>query len=310
MQNLKVTRTADFTGSVVTGLNNGLGLLGKGRVFYVDASSGADGYGVQSQNPNYPMETITGAMDLCTSAVGDVIVVMANSPSAPAANETFPIAMDVQGVLLTGLYSRGLVSDSGFGSDVVDGDTITPTANYCTVSNLYLGVKTGSTTADVIAGTTSCYAFTLRNCVIELQYQARYGFYTGASADFPYLLIEDNIFGAHNATRFTNAIRLFNATYGMIRRNVIHQASSYSVVLEATCGNVSILDNKIRMKEDTDGYAIYCTDGSTGSLIDGNHAMFGLAAPGNDPFFEGGNDEDNHFGLNYKGETATGGSTT
>lgn len=308
-QQIKVTRLLDARGAVVLGIPP-QAHLATGKTFYVDYSAGVDSYGTESQNYNYPLKTKTAAMDLCTANKGDAIVVLADSPSSSTTDETYPIAMDVAGVLLTGLYSRGLVSDSGFGSHTVDVDTIRPTANYCTIENLYLGVKTGGTAANVIAGTTSCYAFTLRNCVIEIQYQALYGFYTGASADFPYLLLEDNIFGCHNATRFTNAIRLFNATYGMIRRNVIHHCSSYSVVLEDSCGNLSILDNRIRMKEDTDGYAIYCTDGSTGCLIDGNHAMFGLAAPANDPFFEGGSDEDNHFGINYKGETACGGATS
>jgi hypothetical protein len=127
-QQLRVTRAVDFTGATQTGILPAI--MGKGRVFYVDGTSGSDTYGVQSQNPNYPLETITGAMDICTSAVGDIIVVMANSPSSPPANETFPIVMDVQGVTLMGLYSRGLLSDSGIGADETDTACIQVKAHY------------------------------------------------------------------------------------------------------------------------------------------------------------------------------------
>ncbi|KKL49386.1 hypothetical protein LCGC14_2316010, partial [marine sediment metagenome] len=228
-QQLRVTREVDFTGATILGAGGVPGALASGKTFYVDATSGADGYGTLSQNFNYPLETITAAMDLCTANKGDTIVVLANSPSSPAANETFPIAMDVGGVLLTGMYSRGLLSDSGFGTDVLNGNTITVSANYATIENLYLGVKTGGSTGNVIEGGASAFSFTLRNCYIEAQYTALYGFYTGGSYDFPYLLLEDNVWGDNNSSKFTNAIRLFNATRGMVRRNVFGGCSSYTI---------------------------------------------------------------------------------
>ena len=303
-QQLRVTREVDFTGATILGAGGVPGALASGKTFYVDATSGADGYGTLSQNFNYPLETITAAMDLCTANKGDTIVVLANSPSSPAANETFPIAMDVGGVLLTGMYSRGLLSDSGFGTDVLNGNTITVSANYATIENLYLGVKTGGSTGNVIEGGASAFSFTLRNCYIEAQYTALYGFYTGGSYDFPYLLLEDNVWGDNNSSKFTNAIRLFNATRGMVRRNVFGGCSSYTIDLLASCGTANILDNRFHLSADTDGFAVYATSGSTGNYIDGNHAAYGLSTMTNDPFWEGGSDGDNNWGINYKNATA------
>lgn len=306
-QNLKVTRTADFTGSQVVGLNNALGLMGKGRVFYVD-DNGADGYGVQSQNPNYPLLTMTAAMDLCTASVGDAIVVMAKSPSTVTGAETFPIAMDVSGVLLTGLYCRGHGGgDSGFSTDTSDGDTVSATANYINVENLFLGITTGGTQGCPITANGS-YNFTVRNCCLENQAPnlALYGI--EIAGDCPWLLIEDCYFGEGVGNRNTSAIIVVAATRGIIRRNVILNSSSYAIHIGSGChGGLSILDNYIMMGADTDGMAVYCEDGSTNNLIMGNKCAFGIAAPASDPFWEAGTDEDNHFGLNWKGETACAG---
>jgi len=300
----RFTGLVDVSGAAKVGFGNDPALAG-GRTFYVDMSTGSDGR--RGQNPKDPLETMTAAMDLCVSARGDAIVVMAASPSSPAANETFPIAMDVSGVLLTGLYSRGLLSDSGFGTDVLDGNTITVAANYTNVENLYLGVKTGGTAGNVIEGGISAFGFTLRNCVIENQYTALYGFYTGATFDFPYLLIEDNFFGGMGSANYmTTAILLFNVTHhGVIRRNVFAGCSSYSINLGASCAGAKVLDNRFKLSADTDGFAIYAASGSSDNYIDGNHAANGYDDPANDPYHDAnGSGTDNDWGLNYKGITA------
>lgn len=275
--------------------------LAGGRTFYVDMSSGSDGR--RGLNPRDPLETITAAMDLCVAARGDAIVVMSASPSSPAANETFPIAMDVAGVLLTGLYSRGLLSDSGFGTDVVDGDTVTVTANYTNIENLYLGVKTGGTAASVIATSGSPYGMCIRNCYIEGQYTALYGI--EIAADAPWTLIEDNFFGSPGSVYLTTAIIVSNATRSVIRRNVITGCSSYSIHLGAGCGQVHLLDNRFSLYADTDGFAIYAASGSSNNYIDGNHAAHGYNDPSNNPYEDAnGSSTSNEWGLNYKGITA------
>jgi hypothetical protein len=275
-----------------------------GKVFFVDSNGDS---GNEGTDPAHPLDSITDALGKCTNSKGDVIVVMGLSPSTSEATETWPININKSGVLLTGLYSRGLLSDSGFGTDETDTATINVGANFVTIEDLYLGIKTGSTTSDVIVGTTSAYAFTLRNCLIETQYTARYGFSTGTTFDFPYLLIEDNTFGSQGSSRFTSAIYIFNATYGRIRRNVFHYCSSYAIHLLASAGNLDILDNVFGLSGDTDGFAVYAANGSTGCIISGNVAAEGLNSPTNDPFWQVSNDDGNHYGINYKGSTATDG---
>jgi hypothetical protein len=294
-QQLKVNRKVDFTGAVKVGMDNYS--LGTGQTFYVD-NLGSDGG--PGTDPNHPLKTITAALAKCTANKFDAVVVMQESPGTPTTGETWPIVMSKAGVLLTGLYSRGLISDSGFGSADIDENTINVNANHCAVENLYLQVKTGGTTGNIISTTEAAvYGFTLRNCWLALQNTTLYAFYTGASSDWPYLLIEDCFFGVPNASNYTSAIKLFNASFSCIRRNVFNPASSYIIDIGTQCNNVSILDNKFKMASDTDGYAIYARTGSADNFIDGNHATFGSNSMGNHAYFDAATDA-NDWGLNYE----------
>ena len=292
-----------------TGENALLSMSGAlGTVFYVDGTSGVDTNGGLTKDD--PLLTITAAIGKCTNDKGDVIQILRNSPSAPPGTETFPIVVNKSNITIRGTLGKGMLSDSGFGSDVTDGHCITLAANFVTIENLYLGIKDGGTPlANVIMATQSCYSFTLRNCLIEAQYRALYGLYSGTQFDLPYLLVEDCVFGGnHTYGNFTSAIRLHNATRGVIRRNVFRSCTSYSIHLEATCeGGTDILDNKFRLFADTDGGAVFCAQDSVNNFIDGNHAAHGIDDPANDPFWQESNDDDNDFGLNYKGKSATNG---
>jgi hypothetical protein len=276
------------------------------HVYYVDDTAGsdsADGLSVQT-----PLYTIEAAIAKCTANAYDAIVVMQKSPSTHATGESWPIDLDKQGILLTGLYSRGLVSDSGFGPGTADENCVNIGANHVAVTNLYLQVHSGGTLGNVVstdlAAGSGVYGFTLRNCWVGLQNTALYGFYTGDSVDWPYLLIEGCTFGVPNASNYTNAIRLFNASFGMIRNNIIYPASSYCISLLASCGNVGIFDNKITPSADTDGYGIYCTAGSSDNFIAGNMSGYGAGTATNHPFFDAGA-ANNNWGWNTEQEHET-----
>jgi hypothetical protein len=268
------------------------------NVFYVDkdGSDSNDGRSVQT-----PFKTIEKAISSCTASKYDAIVVMQESPSSATTGESWPVDIDKQGILLTGLYSRGLISDSGFGPGASDAtDCIYIAANHCAVENLYLQVSSGGSAKSIITtDAASVYGFTLRNCWLGLQNTATYGFYTSAAADWPYLLIEDCFFGVPNASNATSWIKLFNASFSCIRRNVFNPASSYIIDAGAQCGNVAILDNRFKMASDTDGYAIKLNTGSSDCFVDGNHATFGSNSMGNHAFFDAGSDA-NDWGLNYE----------
>jgi hypothetical protein len=302
-QQLKVTKEFNATGATIIGYPSGL--MGKGRVFYVDGTGGSDTYGVQSQNPNYPMLTVTGAMDLCTSAVGDLIVIMANSPSSPPATETFPIAMDVQGVGIVGLYSRGLLSDSGIGSDAQNIACIEHGASYTGIENMYLGIDNLGSTGGVIEfnGTNSYFGCYLKNSMIESQYTATYGVYI--AYDQPYYLVQDCVFGRGDLTNFTNCIRVANCTAGLIHRNYFSGSSGPCVRIDATCGNLRVLHNNFECSSDTDGDAIYAYAGSSNNHISNNYAAYGAASMTNTPFFDTNGDASNDWGTAWEQEEVT-----
>ena len=274
------------------------------KVFYVDKDGDDDNDGL---SVNTPLKLIETAIGKCTANKYDAIVVMQESPGTATTGESWPVDIDKQGILLTGLYSRGLISDSGFGPGASDAtDCIYIAANHCAVENLYLQVSAGGSAKSVITtDAAAVYGATIRNCWIGLQNTATYGFYTGASSDWPYLLIENCTFGAPNASSFTNAIKLFNATFGMIRNNVIYGGNGYAIYLLGSCGNVGIFDNKIVCYSDTDGYAIHTAAGSSDNAISGNEAMFGSNDMTNQLYQEASTADYNNWGINYEDITAS-----
>lgn len=273
-----------------------------GSVFYVDAAgSDTTGDGLTTSSP---VKTVNAAMDLCTANAGDVIQVMGNSPTTP--NDTGTITCDVAGVTIRGLYGRGMLSDSGFGSPTINVPCLTIAANYVTIENLYLGIDPTGSDGGVIEGSASCFGFTLRNCLIEAQYTTTYGFYTGATNDFPYLLIEDCVFGSGQGAKATNWIRLFNASMSsVIRRNLFKRSSAAAIKCLATCGEVSILDNTFHLNSNLSGGAITLDAGSSSIYVDNNRAGYGATSMSANPFLDSNGDASCTWGLNYNQEVAT-----
>lgn len=280
------------------------GVWTPGKVFYVDTAANGGSDSNSGLTPDDPLLKINAAMDLCTANKGDVIQVLGNSPSSP--NDTATITCDVGGVTIRGLYGRGLLSDSGFGSPTINVPCITIAANYVTIENLYLGAKSTGTTGGIVefSGTNSYFGVTFRNVTFDTQYVAAYGIY--AAYDQPYLLVEDCLFGRSDIAGYTTAcIYVGNCTSGMVRHNIFAGFAGIGVSAGAGCGNFSILDNQFRLPSDTEGKAITLADGSSGIFVDGNHAAFGDTAPSNNPFLDSSTADYNDWGVNYKGITAT-----
>ena len=278
-----------------------------GKVFFVDSGGSDDNEGT---DPNFPMKLMTTAIAKCNSVDhGDTIVVMQESPGSPTSGETWPILINKPGILLTGLYSRGLVSDSGFSSTPVNTNCINIAngTNFVSVENLYLQTLTGTTTGDVVScptvGGAAIYGFTMRNCVISIQNACRYGFYTNSNVDWPYLLIEDCQFGSAVGSYMTNAIRIWNATYGIIRRNLFGWCSSYAMYGLGNGGFYNILDNKFNLSANTAGFAIQLDSGSQAILVDGNSATSQKTATGVSVYTDASSGG-NRWGNNYAGIVA------
>ncbi len=249
------------------------GVWSPGSVFYVD--SAANG-GSDSNNGSYdsPVLKVNAAMDLCTANKGDVIQVRGNSPSSP--NDTATIIMDVAGVTLRGLYGRGLLSDSGFGSPTINVPTITVAANYVTIENLYLGCHASHTTGSIIDFSTSAWGVTIRNIQFDAQNIPTYGIRSTSGHDLPYLLVEDCRFGRGDVEGYsTNGIYLSNATAGIIRRNIFRRLVGVAIETGPDAANIDILDNRISLRANTEGLAITLGAATNGIFVDGNHANFG-----------------------------------
>jgi len=281
------------------------GVWTPGKVFYVDteANGGSDSNG--GLTPDTPLLKINAAMDKCTDNKGDVIQVLGNSPSSP--NDTATILCDVPGVTIRGLYGRGMLSDSGFGSPTQNVACITIAANYVTIENLYLGCDPDGTTGGIVefSGTNSYFGVTFRNILFDTQYIPAYGIYL--PYDQPYLLVEDCVFGRSDIAGFTTAgIHIGNCTAGMIRRNVFNGITGVGINVGAGCGNLTVLDNRFLLDTESEGDAITIALGATGNVFDGNRAYFGNTNdPAANPFKDGSGADDNHWGLNYTGITAT-----
>lgn len=270
-----------------------------GTHFWVDTTLGVDTK--SGLSPDDPLLTYTAALAKCTSGAYDVIHGMANSPSAPPATETFPIVVNKNGVTIIGEHGKGLLSDSGIGSDEQNKATFEIAAHYVTIEYMYLGCDNLGTTGGIVEfnGTNSYFGTTIRRCTFDTQYVPAYGIYV--AYDQPYLLVEDCMFGRYDIAGYTTAgIYIGNLTAGMLRRNIFNACAGIAISAGGSAGNFDILDNRMILPSDTKGKAITLADGSSGIYVDGNRANFGMTAATNNPFLDLNNDTSNTWGLNYK----------
>jgi len=308
-QQLKVNRLVDFTGARQIGVGT-IGDYPGQTILYVDDDFGSDTYA--GTHPDYPKATITSAIDAARDAstgAGDWIFVLSYADYTPPTAEDFPISVDKQRLTISGLPQSGGIMHNGTAvtSDEQNYAAFQIDEHWVTIQHLMLDVDDAGSTGGTVEAGSSVFGFTLRGCWLNPIYTATYGFYTGAANDVPNLLIEDCVFGTYNAATATNHIRLFNATRGLIRNNLFLGSSSYCIYALATCGNCSILNNRFKLYADTDGFAIYCADGSSNIYIDGNNAAHGMSTITNDPFWDANNDDSNDWGLNYENQAATSG---
>lgn len=250
-------------------------------------------------DPSDPVETYTYALaNLVTAGRYDVIHGMANSPSSPPANEEFPISVNKNGVTIRGEHGKGLLSDSGIGSDEQDVATFDIAAQYVTIEDMYIGCDQLHTIGGLITIGISSWAFTLRRCLLDSQYLPAYGIYTAQSQN--YMLIEDCIFGRKDIAGYTNAcIDLPHSIACVLRRNLFN-VTGVGIRLSGGACSVSVLDNKFWLPSDTKGKAITVTSGSGKFFFDGNVANYGKTTMTNNPYLDEGSAA-NTWGLNYKG---------
>jgi len=305
---LPVQRGGDVNDRLIRYAQDTYGQLHKsqGQIFYQSGGTGNDDTDNPGTSPWSPVKTITRANALCTAGAGDIVICLDNSPSTPAADETFPIALNKANMTVFGAFSNTFLSDSGIGCDEQNVATFEIGANFVTIEGMYIGCDQLGTTGGLVEfnSTNSYFGTTIRKCTFDTQYVAAYGVL--ATYDQPYLLIEDCIFGRHDVAGYTTAgIYIGNLTAGFIRNNVFPCVTALGISIGANCGNATILDNRFSCASDTVGMAITAADGSSGCYFDGNNANFGITAMTNNPFRDLNNDNSNTWGLNYKAGTST-----
>ncbi len=273
-----------------------VGMLGS--VFYVDGTGGVDTN--TGRTKDAPLLTVTAALALCANDKGDVVQILRNSPSTPPATETFPIVCNKSNVIIRGLLGKGMLSDSGIGSDTANVPTFQIEANYVTIEDLYIGCDNAGSTSALVYFNGTRWGCALRRIQFDSQYSTAYGVYI--PADCPYLLVEDCTFGRGDIASYTTGgIVTAHCTGGRFQRNVFTGGCTGVNILATTnVSNLAILDNRFSLYSDTEGMAITLPTG-VGCVVDGNSAMYGKTAPATNPYKDAGT---NDWGLNYSGGIA------
>ena len=259
---------------------------GAGNIFYVNGYTGVDTN--DGLTPGTAMLTVSAAMDLCTDAAGqnDYIIVL-RYPSAGAAGEVWPIAVDVESVHVIG---AGLYGASTACWIAPPADTAAFTISKHGVEIAGFDLAAGATHG-CIENIGAFWRAHIHHNDFAMQRDAQDGIRTGVgNVDCPHWLIENNVFGegVDNVSR-AHIYCMHNMTRSIIRNNLFRVGTGVvGVHLQGLCtGYISILDNYFQVFDNAAGEAI-TTSASAIGLAAGNVAAEGKAALGNNPYVDGG----------------------
>jgi hypothetical protein len=260
---------------------------GAGNVYYVNGYTGADTN--DGLSPATAKLTITAGIGLCTDAPGqnDYVFVL-RYPSAGAAGEVWPIAVDVESVHIigAGLYGASTCC------------WVAPTGNTAAFEISKNGVEiagfdlAGGAAHGCIENSGSVWRAHIHHNDFALQRTTQDGIRMTGAVDCPHWLIEDNTFGEYFDNISRDGIRIeHNSTRSLIRRNLFRVdtgSSQVGIHLQGLCtGNIAILDNTFMVPDAIAGEAI-TTSATAQGLATGNVACNGKAAMGNIPWVDGG----------------------
>jgi hypothetical protein len=309
-QDLRVSRTVNFSGATKIGVGDP---LTKGKVIYVDSRSwGVGASGRTGSDPNYPLNTITNALALCTAGNGDYILCLDGYD-----NDAVTITVAKSNVHIIGLGSVNhrapfvwlLVNAGAAPVFTLQGSN----AANCEIAGFTLGADASN--ACIVRGaggsTELMYAWIHHNAFAaseDAAFVAQDGILFSAGGDGT--LIEDCTFG-DEITR--DGIRFVNLYGGMIRRCLFDNCGS--IAIDAITGGAAaggmpdVLDNKFHANATgaSEGWAITSMAAGDG-FIDGNHASDSYTTPSNNPYLD--HNDVCQWGLNYSHLTATAPATT
>jgi len=292
-----------FPGQIgVPGSESELGLhpepvagYGCGNFYYVDGYNGSDtnsGY-----TPDNPFLTITKAISMCVAFNHDYVIVM-RYPSAAAAGEVRPIALNVETMHFIGCNANG-ASPLAWIAPAVDTAGIVISANAIEVAGFDVR---GGATHGCIENSGAVWRAHIHHCEFGWVGAGQDGIRLTGAVDPPHWLIEHNRFGK-NVTRDGIYIT-HNSTRSVIRNNVFRRVPGIAIDVINNMDAGGIYDNKFFLPSNTAGKAITLSAAATEVNVDGNHATFGDTAMAADPYVDGAGAGANDWGLNYQALTA------
>lgn len=261
---------------------------GAGNVYYVNGYTGSNAN--DGLSPATAKLTITAGIGLCTDAAGqnDYVFVL-RYPSAGAAGETWPIAVNVESIHIIG---AGLFNASC-------ACWVAPTGNTAAFVISKHGVEiagfdlAGGAAHGCIENSGTAWRAHIHHNDFALQRTTQDGIRIGVgSVDCPHWLIEDNVFGEGIDNIARDGIRVeHNSTRSIIRNNLFRVdtgSSQVGIHLQGLCtGYIAILDNTFLVADSIAGEAI-TTSATAVGIATGNVACNGKGALGNIPWVDGG----------------------
>ena len=272
-----------------------------GDIFWVDGISGNNAN--DGLTWDQPKLNIEDGIDLCTADANDVVIVM-RYPSAGAAGETWPIAVDVSTVHLLG----GGLGEASPVSWIAPAATAAfeISVNEVEIAGFDLGAGAGGDHGCIEneSGTTVWRAHIHHNDFTLIR-TAQDGIKIGVgSVDCPHWLVEYNQFGP---TVDRDHIRIeHNSTRSVFRNNRFYvPAGAVGFHAQGLCTAIGyVIDNTFKVADAAPGEAIYFENANASMCqMHGNRVASGTVAMANNPYRDLG--ADNHWSINWAGLAPT-----
>jgi hypothetical protein len=276
----------------VQGADRALGarLDTRSNTFYVDSGHARTNDGNDGTDPDNPLTTITHALTHTTTNANDFVIVR----QFTNALETWPISMTTNRTHLISTFYR-----PGHGPEIRPvGDTAGIVVNADNVEIAGFEIGAGATHGCIECGAASQWGADIHHNRFCFQWTGQDGVRLGGAVDKPHWTIHDNLF---NDKLTRDGIRIDqNMTRGLIYNNVFRRVAGVGINLVTLCTDIyAIYDNEFNTLADAaTGGSIFCNLNSVGCMFYGNQSMHDMAAMGQVPYRDLGN---NHWGLNYYG---------
>ena len=255
--------------------------LNCGDIFWVDGVSGLNANdGLTSLTPKL---TIEAGVDLCTADNDDVVIVM-RYPSAGAAGETWPIAVDTAAIHLLG-GGLGLASPVCWIAPAASAGFVI-SEGECEIAGFDLGAGGGANGSIENSGTV--WRAHIHHNDFSLMRAAQDSIKMTGAVDCPHIRIE------HNSTR------------SVIRNNRFYVPSgAVGVHLQGLCTAVGyVIDNTFKVADAAAGEAVYVENANAEMCqFHGNRVASGNVAMAFNPYRDLG--ATNHWGYNTAGIAPT-----